>query len=230
MNSNQVLVISLIDLLSSSMEEPNKDLFFNKYYQLRNLSIEKITPKVINSYKKLLKRGILLFNKDRNYNSMLSAIISLSYYIVPVEYFDAELFETLQICYNLPDGRVKANTLTALGEFDPDSELFKENIDSKFNRIASEAILVEAKKKLTNNLVMKVEDFLNSSNPFFIASGIYIVGQLIQYYQNATRSEILKLDPLIKKINFYCKHPHEMVRKRALKTFTQIELYYKAIA
>jgi adenylate cyclase len=227
MSSNDILVVSLIDLLATSIEEKNKEVFFNKYYQLRNLSIDKTTPKIIQSYKNLLKKGITLFSFDRNYNSVLSAIISLSYYLVPVEQFDDELYVILNECYNLPDARVKANTITALGEFDPTSELFKENINSKFNRIASEAIIVEAKKNLSGKLIAKIEDFLNSSNPFFIASGIYVVGQLIQFYQAASKVELLKLEPLIAKTKSYCKHPHEMVRKRALKTLETIELYYK---
>lgn len=227
MSSNDILVVSLIDLLTTSIEEKNKEVFFNKYYQLRNLSIDKTTPKIIQSYKNLLKKGITLFSFDRNYNSVLSAIISLSYYLVPVEQFDDELYVILNECYNLPDARVKANTITALGEFDPTSELFKENINSKFNRIASEAIIVEAKKNLSIKLIAKIEEFLNSSNPFFIASGIYVVGQLIQFYQAASKVELLKLEPLIAKTKSYCKHPHEMVRKRALKTLETIELYYK---
>lgn len=230
MSSNQILVISLLDLLKSSMEEKNREVFFNKYYQLRNLSIDKSSPKIIISYKNVLKKGIVLFNQDRDYNSVLSAVISLSYYLVPVEHFDAELYAILDQCYNLPDARVKANTITALGEFDPHSELFKENINSKFNRIASEAIIVEAKKDLSNSLVMKIEEFLLSSNPFFISSGMYIIGQLIQFYQNASKSEMIKLEPLIAKTKSYCKHPHEMVRKRALKTTDTIDLYYKTTA
>lgn len=227
MSSNDILVVSLIDLLATSIEEKNKEVFFNKYYQLRNLSIDKTTPKIIQSYKNLLKKGIALFSFDRNYNSVLSAIISLSYYLVPVEHFDDELYAILNECYNLPDARVKANTITTLGEFDPTSELFKENINSKFNRIASEAIIVEAKKNLSGKLISKIEEFLNSSNPFFISSGIYVVGQLIQFYQSASKVELLKLEPLIAKTKSYCKHPHEMVRKRALKTLETIELYYK---
>lgn len=228
MSSNDILVVSLIDLLASSIEEKNREVFFNKYYQLRNLSIDKTTPKIIQSYKSLLRKGISLFNFDRNYNSVLSAIISLSYYLVPVEHFDDELYSILNECYHLPDARVKANTITALGEFDPESELFKENINSKFNRIASEAIIVEAKKNLSSKLILKIEEFLNSSNPFFIASGMYIVGQLIQFYQSASKGELMKLEPLINKTKSYCKHPHEMVRKRAIKTVDTINLYFKA--
>lgn len=228
MSSNDILVVSLIDLLATSIDEKNKEVFFNKYYQLRNLSIDKTTPKIIQSYKNLFKKGINLFNIDRNYNTVLSAIISLSYYLVPVDQFDDELYAILNECYHLPDARVKANTITALGEFDPHSELFKENINSKFNRIASEAIIVEAKKNLSVKLIQKIQDFLASSNPFFIASGLYIVGQLIQFYQAASKSELLKLDPLIQTSRSYSKHPHEMVRKRALKTLETIELYYRA--
>lgn len=76
---------------------------------------------------------------------------------------------------------------------------------------------------------MKIEEFLLSSNPFFISSGMYIVGQLIQFYQNASKSEMIKLEPLIAKTKSYCKHPHEMVRKRALKTTDTINLIIKLL-
>ncbi|MBN8537455.1 MAG: hypothetical protein J0M15_10420 [Deltaproteobacteria bacterium] len=230
MNTNEVLVNSLLDLLKHSMEEKSKEHFFSKYYQIRNLTIDQTTPGMVQYYKDLLKRAIYLFNQDRNFNSILSSIISLSYYLIQVDQFDEELFSILDECYHLPDVRVKANTITAFGEFDPNSELFKENINSKYNRIAAEAIIVESKKHLTDSLIIKIEEFLKSPNPFFISSGIYIVGQLIEFYKSHLPPEIHKLDLSIKKIEFYCKHPHEMIRKRALKTAEVIKMYYKKSA
>ncbi|MBL7556034.1 MAG: hypothetical protein JNM24_09450 [Bdellovibrionaceae bacterium] len=130
-------------------------------------------------------------------------------------------------CVDLPDTRIKANALTAISEFDPYSELFKEHINSKFNRIAAEALIAEGKKSLNVAIFDKLKEFFNSSNPFFVASGIYVVGQLLEYYRNSPRnSENMfqsDFDFFVKKITVFSNHPHEMIRKRAIYTKKMIE-------
>lgn len=227
MQDNQLLLLGLMDVMETAIAENNRDVFFNKFYQIRNMKAELISDKLVTAYKKLLVKAMAKFRKDNSLNTIVSSIISLSYGLVPTDKLDSELLRILTDCLDLADTRIKANALTAICEFDPQSELFKEHINSKFNRIAAEALIAEGKKGLNARIFDKLRDFFNSSNPFFVASGIYVVGQLLEHYDETfARSEnIFRIDFefFIQKINVFSGHPHEMVRKRALQTKALIE-------
>ena len=228
MQDNQLLILGLIDNMESAIEDNNRDLFFAKFYQLRNLKADKVTDKLVSSYKHLLLNAISHFRNDNSVNTVVSSIISLSYGLIPTDKLDTELLKILTECLDLADTRIKANALTAICEFDPVSELFKEHINSKFNRIAAEALIAEGKKGLSSQIFDKLRAFFGSSNPFFVASGIYVIGQLMEYYRDSfERSENhfqVDFDFFVKKIKVFSTHPHEMVRKRALQTLKLVEV------
>ncbi|MBL7545018.1 MAG: hypothetical protein JNL11_14470 [Bdellovibrionaceae bacterium] len=227
MKDNQLLLLGLLEVMESSVLENNREVFFNKFYQVRNIKPDSVSEKLVAVYKSLLQTSINEFKKNNGANTLVSSVISLSYSLIPSDKLDNELLNILIDCIDLQDTRIKANALTAIGEFDPYSELFKEHIDSKFNRIAAEALIAEGKKGLNSKIFEKLRAFFTSSNPFFVASGIYAVGQLMgYYYESFKRSENLfqsDFDFFLKKINVFSNHPHEMVRKRALQTKVLIE-------
>tara|TARA_B110001454_G_scaffold218991_1_gene249025 strand:+ start:63742 stop:64443 length:702 start_codon:yes stop_codon:yes gene_type:complete len=222
MKDNRLLLLGLLEVMENAVAENNRDVFFNKFYQIRNMRAESASPELVNAFKRLLLKAIGEFNRNNSYNTIVSSIISLSYGLIPTDKLDAELLKTLNECVDLPDTRIKANALTAVSEFDPYSELFKEHINSKFNRIAAEALIAEGKKGLSAKIFDKLKEFFNSSNPFFVASGIYVVGQLMDFYRDSfSRSNNMfqsDFDFFVKKIAVFSNHPHEMVRKRALQT------------
>lgn len=227
MKDNRLLLIGLLEVMENAVVENNRDVFFNKFYQVRNMRAESASPDVVVAFKRLLLKSIAEFNKNNTFNTIVSSIISLSYGLIPTDKLDSELLKIMNDCVELPDTRIKANALTAISEFDPYSELFKEHINSKFNRIAAEAIIAEGKKSLNVAIFDKLKEFFNSSNPFFVASGIYVVGQLLEHYRESLqRSENMfqaDFDFFIKKITVFSNHPHEMIRKRALYTKKMIE-------
>ena len=227
MKDNRLLLLGLLEVMENAVVENNRDVFFNKFYQIRNMRADSATPELVGVFKRLLVKAIAEFNKNNSFNTIVSSIISLSYGLIPTDKLDTELLKILNDCVGLPDTRIKANALTAVCEFDPYSELFKEHINSKFNRIAAEAIIAEGKKGLSAKIFDKLKEFFGSSNPFFVASGIYAVGQLMDYYRDSfSRSDNMfqsDFDFFIKKITVFSNHPHEMVRKRALQTKKLIE-------
>lgn len=227
MKDNRLLLIGLLEVMENAVAENNRDVFFNKFYQVRNMRAESASPEIVAAFKRLLLKSIAEFNKNNTFNTIVSSIISLSYGLIPTDKLDSDLLKVMNDCVDLPDTRIKANALTAISEFDPYSELFKEHINSKFNRIAAEALIAEGKKSLNVAIFDKLKEFFNSSNPFFVASGIYVVGQLLDYYRNSPRnSENMfqsDFDFFIKKITVFSNHPHEMIRKRALYTKKMIE-------
>lgn len=227
MKDNRLLLIGLLEVMENAVAENNRDVFFNKFYQVRNMRAESASPEIVAAFKRLLLKSIAEFNKNNTFNTIVSSIISLSYGLIPTDKLDSDLLKVMNDCVDLPDTRIKANALTAISEFDPYSELFKEHINSKFNRIAAEALIAEGKKSLNVAIFDKLKEFFNSSNPFFVASGIYVVGQLLEYYRNSPRnSENMfqsDFDFFVKKITVFSNHPHEMIRKRAIYTKKMIE-------
>lgn len=227
MQDNHLLLIGLLDIMERAVSEKNREVFFNKFYQLRNIKTESVSDPLVIAYKRLLDKAIIQFKQDETFNTIVSSIISLSYGLIPTDRLDDDLLKILTECLDLKDNRIKANALTAISEFDPNSELFKEHINSRFNRIAAEALVAEGKKGLSLKIFEKLKEFFNSSNPFFVASGVYAVGQLLEFYNESfvKTDNIFKsdFDYFIKKINTFCIHPHEMVRKRALMTKSLID-------
>ncbi len=227
MKDNRLLLIGLLEVMENAVAENNRDVFFNKFYQVRNMRAESASPEIVAAFKRLLLKSIAEFNKNNTFNTIVSSIISLSYGLIPTDKLDSDLLKVMNDCVDLPDTRIKANALTAISEFDPYSELFKEHINSKFNRIAAEALIAEGKKSLNVAIFDKLKEFFNSSNPFFVASGIYVVGQLLEYYRNSPRNSAnmfqSDFDFFVKKITVFSNHPHEMIRKRAIYTKKMIE-------
>jgi len=227
MKENRLLLLGLLEVMENAVVENNRDVFFNKFYQVKNMRPDVVTPEVVGAFKQLLLKAIAEFGKNNSFNTIVSSIISLSYGLIPTDKLDTELLKILNDCVELPDNRIKANALTAVCEFDPNSELFKEHMNSKFNRVAAEAVIAEGKKSLNAKIFEKLKEFVGSSNPFFVASGIYAVGQLMDHYRDSlSRSESIfqsDFDFFVKKITVFSNHPHEMVRKRAMQTKKLIE-------
>lgn len=222
MNHEQ-LVLQYLKEMPALVNLTQRDEFFNKFYELKEIYLEKVSTDLISSYKVLLGHSIDEFLSDQNKNIFVSAIISLSHNLVPPEDFDVELYDLFQACLELADSRTRANTLIALGEYDPQSPLFKDHVDSKSNRVAADALFVEAKKFYSDFVHQKIEQFLHSQNPFFVASAVYLVSQLaVHFYHTGGHDQWLRLSEYFDRIEKYTRHPHEMVRKRALQSLETI--------
>lgn len=222
MIDNELLVIGLLESMNLNLDLSDKSKFFHKYHVLRGIVPFKYSNKVLERFKVLLKALSLKFKSDKNYNIHVASVISLSYTLIPSEIFDQEMYEMLMSCMDLSDNRIKANALTAISEFDPESDLFKEHLNSKFNRIAAEALIQEGKKDLSVKVFARIQQFFSSPNPFFVASGIYVVDQLLRFWYSESRQEenFFKDDfhQLVISVDKLTSHPHEMIRKRALLT------------
>lgn len=216
---NETYLVKILDLIREDIEHNQRGEFFQKFYDLKNQNYPKVSAETVRVFKGILKAAIRKFQTDPSMNNVLSSIISLTPNIIPVESFDKELDGVLQQCLNLTDARTKANALNALAEYNPESDVFKKHFNSNSNRIAADALIIEGKKQITPEIEKHIEQFLNSFNPYFMASGIYIVAILAEHYKKTDPTVIDKsLKKFFQKIEVYSQHPHEMVRKRALQS------------
>jgi hypothetical protein len=221
---NEKFITQFLTGMTQDLQMDRQSDFFNKFYELKEVHYDEITPEILKAYKQTLKACITGFLQDKKKNTHLSAMISLSNNLIPADEFDVEMYDLFQVCLEQQDSRTKANTLIALGEYDPQSPLFKEHFDSKSNRVASDALLVEGKKGYSPLVDQKIELFLFSSNPFFVASAVYLVYQLTTYYFAQKKQQDLNwISQYHPRIEKYTAHPHEMVRKRSLQAIQDLQ-------
>ncbi|MEK6772627.1 MAG: hypothetical protein AABY64_01695 [Bdellovibrionota bacterium] len=226
---NETYLIKILDLMRDDIENSQRGEFFHKFYDLKEQSYTTVSPEVIRLYKNILRTSVKKFKADKSMNNILSATISLSHNLIPTNLYDIEIDEIFNICLNLDDSRTKANVLTALGEYNPESPLFKDYFDSQSNRVAADALAVEAKKTLSDEILDRIDLFLASTNPYFVASGIYLIARLTEYFSEKNNTEeqkkLARFFPIISK---FSTHPHEMIRKRALKSMPAVEILRKS--
>jgi len=221
---NESFLIKTLDLLRDDIEHGHRGEFFHKFYDLKEQYYTNVSDEVKRLYKSVLKAAIKKYKTDRSMNNILSSVISLSHNLIPTNVFDQEMDELFQICVDLDDSRTKANALTAIGEYNPESQLFKDHFDSQSNRVAADALMVSAKRSLDNAVLAKIEQFLKSSNPYFVSSGVYVVAMLSEHFKKGSQIEEIKsLSAFYPIIHKFSTHPHEMVRKRALQSIPMID-------
>ncbi|MBL7557996.1 MAG: hypothetical protein JNM24_19360 [Bdellovibrionaceae bacterium] len=83
MKDNRLLLIGLLEVMENAVAENNRDVFFNKFYQVRNMRAESASPEIVAAFKRLLLKSIAEFNKNNTFNTIVSSIISLSYGLIP---------------------------------------------------------------------------------------------------------------------------------------------------
>lgn len=181
---------------------------------------------LLNAYKSLLNLLIRLYRQNPQLKHLVSSCIAVSSHLLPPDCLDDELSELLNWCLEFRDLRVKANAVEALGHFDPNNPLVSNFLSSKFNRIASEALIIRARQGLSDELTRQILSFLGSANPFFVASGLYLVGFICEYhflkdYEYFSKNHNFKV--IVRHARVFKDHPHSIVRSRARMTLKQID-------
>lgn len=226
---NETFLVKILDLMRDDIENSHRGEFFHKFYDLKEQRYPKVSSEVIRLYKNILRTAVKKFKNDKSMNNVLSAAVSLSHNLIPTESYDTEMDDIFTLCLNAEDSRTKANVLKVIAEYNPESPLFKDHFNSQSNRVASDAIAIEAKKSLSPDILEKIESFLKSSNPYFVSSGIYLVAILADHFSGKSyKEERKKLARFYPTISKYSNHPHEMVRKRAQQSMTSVEILKKA--
>lgn len=225
---NETFLVKILDLMRDDIENAHRGEFFHKFYDLKEQRYDKVSSEVVRLYKNILRSAVKKFKNDKSMNNILSAAVSLSHNLIPSDSYDTEMDDIFTICLNVEDSRTKANVLKVIGQYNPESPLFKDHFNSQSNRVASDAIAIEAKKSLGPEVLDKIESFLKSSNPYFVSSGIYLVAILTEHFSgkgfSEERKKLARFYPTVAK---FSTHPHEMVRKRALQSLPSVEALKK---
>jgi hypothetical protein len=196
------------------------------FSRFKTFSLTEKNDQLLNAYKSLLNLLIRLFRKNLLLKHLISSCVAVSGNLLSPGSLDEELSELLAWCLQFKDLRLKANTIASLGHFDPSNPMVATALSSRFNRIASEALIIKSKTGLSDDLTAQVLSFMNSANPFFVASGLYLVGFICEHhfqrnYDYFMANQNFRL--LVERAKVFRNHTHSMVRNRARMTLIAIE-------
>lgn len=209
-----------LEHLKLSIEQDQSEYFFKVFGELKELKFAQGSEKIINSYIHLLNWTLLEYEKNDSKKVFLSALASLAFNLIPVASFNNDHYKLFEKIISVNDPRTKANALTTLSEFDPNSKIYKGYFKDDSNRLAGNALLIEAKKDFNSKTYDLILSFLKSVNPYFIATGLYVVEQTFKHYQSAN-TVFFKSFPLfanlLEECRPYLESENEMIRIRAKK-------------
>jgi len=92
------------------------------------------------------------------------------------------------------------------------------------------ALYIEGKKKMKRYIRNRLEEMLASPDEHLVASSIWVIGELSQYYYMKDYATYLAnpdLQFLIKKSNSFLNHENQMIRTRAKITNEKIQSFKK---
>jgi len=213
-------ILFWIEQMKTMVTHGSQSEFIILFNELKEIKFEVGNKDVVQNYTQLLEWTYSEFLKDENKKVFLSALISLAFNLVPVESFTTSLFSLLEKLINVADNRTKANALIALSEFDPNSTRYKGFLNDSSNRLAGNALLIEAKKDFNSRTYDMILTFLKSDNPFFIATGLYVVEQVFKHYMTFN-NVFFRSFPLFSQLKEesrpFLKSDNAMIRNRASK-------------
>lgn len=212
-------IIKTIHHLETYVRQSDLKHFYDVVNEIKNYKLFYTTDEVTLAYCDLIEFAMDEFEQNPTKKEYLSSLISLSYNLVPAKQFNSNIKRVFNHCLKIGDPRTQANVVTALEEFDPQSEIYKDYFDSASNRLAANALLVEAKKEINKKVKSQIMAFIKSDNLFFVASGLWVVEQSVLFHQQNnsvyfnSNSYFTDLLDATKK---FASHDNEMVRRRAL--------------
>jgi len=219
-------IIRSLHHLENYIRQSDLAHFYGVVNEMKNYKLMSASTALITAYADLIEYALDEFEINPMKKDYLSALVSLSYNLVPTQMYNSDIKRLFSQCLKIGDPRTQANVVTALEEFDPKSEIYKDYYDSESNRLAANALLVDARKGLDKKVKAKIVNFVKSENLFFVASGLWVIEQsAFHHKQNdpvyfSSNSYFEELFELAKK---FTNHENEMVRKRAVAVATCFE-------
>lgn len=197
------------------------DDFFNLISGLRDLHLQNPGPNIAQAYQQILESCFAINMHKLTDSKAFSALISLGQNLLAPQVVSPDLQGLLVKADTSADPRVRANaviTMSALGIEIPD---LQEKFYSSNNRLAADAIFVAGQKEFTEVLYSRLNEFIHSDQPKFVASALYLIAALIDYHRERDMV-YLKTNPHLKalalQIMNFTSHPDPMIQARAQKS------------
>lgn len=178
-------LMAIYAFLSQEISSGNDQSFFSAFNILKTYKVRMSSDLQADAFTQFL-RNILIANRTQKTNDkVLSAAISLASNFVPPYLAKESLLELFGECLEHADHRVQANTIIVLGDLAEDIAFLRRFVYSKNNRVSADALLVSGKRNIDKELAEKLQEYLESKNPLFQASGRFVVRSLGEHYKSA---------------------------------------------
>lgn len=200
--------------------------FFSLFGLLSSLKVRGVGPEVVDRYCQLLQHCLDSTPPEGGESRELSSVVSLSQVLLASAQVDGILKELLDRSEQAPDPRVQANTLSAKAFFGLEIKDLPGKIKSTSNRLAADAILVSGERDFSQELSQRVQSFLRSEDPKFIASGLFLIAEITEshYLRDLVYLKANSyLKTLIGEVPKFLDHENEMVRNRAKSSHSKIQ-------
>ena len=196
-------LIKIYSFINKCLAEKDETSFFRVYAILKTLKIQQTSLAQVESFERLLANTRTLNLRGDVNDKVLASVISLAATLVPHAFVEDSLIQLLEKCLEHNDPRTRANTIIVLGDLAQDVSFLRKFIYASHNRVSADALLVTGKQSFDSELAKKLNEFLESKNPLFNASGTFVVKHLAEHYRSTdpvfyeTNSDLQKL---IKKV------------------------------
>ena len=158
----------------------------------------------------------------------LSSVISLAINLLPKNNFTQEDIVIMKKILLIDDKRIIANIVDVFIYFDVrEFSLSLKGAEKIFNnRIQANLLVREGFNDLNKKVLKGLKKMIQASDPLYIASGLYALGELAKYYREknivyfSTNTKLQKM--LINILNFIV-HENEMVARQALRAAKKVD-------
>ncbi len=224
-------LFQIMTALEKFLDQKDDNKFFSLISPLRTMQASWVDEKTVGAYLSLLKLCFRCGEEKHTESKKLASVISLSQNLLQKEQLKPQWVDALQKCEEAQDPRVQANALIVQAHFDLDIKGLDKKMHSNHNRIAADAVLVSGRQEFNENHYERVQAFLNSDQPRFKASALYVIATLIEYHHDRDLVYLKAnnyLKRLAKEIPKYTQDANPMVQSRAklsLKAIQKVGLY-----
>ncbi|MBX7231018.1 MAG: hypothetical protein K1X29_02930 [Bdellovibrionales bacterium] len=214
-------LVTLMEFLGDQIGLVGPDFFIKIDKILRHFEVEEVPSALAQSYERLLTKLIEWTEtrpNDENWNVVLSSLIALGAHLLKSLGLSDSLRALLELGLKHQDPRVRGNSVLTLDELSPETYSFHELLSHPTNRVVADVLLAQGRRDLQSQVFHQLKQFLYSENPFFVASGIYVLSYLYDYHRD--RDPVyFKANPYLQQIPLliepFLSHNNVMVQKRA---------------
>jgi hypothetical protein len=218
-------LVETFDYLDLCRENIDNGLMLKILARLKQ-SIAQVTDnrEVIQSYKQLIRHLHEDYCKQKNPDSLhvLSAAVTLCPFVMSRFALAPEFQGLLTEIALEGDPRVFANTIDVYIRMEESlpAVLTKGLSVSKNNRVIANSLIFEGQKELSSAVLSKTETMINDDNPYYIASGLYAIGEIAHFYRSKNLVYLkanLTVERILQKVANFLDHNDEMVRRQSLQ-------------
>lgn len=221
-------ICEILDYLNINYGRVERTLSLRLLSLLRTFKLTKTSIEVRISYVDLLRKLLLECGSkhDEGVSYVLASTVAAAPSLFSPQDFVGGLRSALLSCTRSENRRVLANAIDVFAELDPlaGEAIFTDLFRHADNRVLANAIIKEGKRNWSSRVATRLRRMLAARSAYFIASGLYALGELAQYLRgedpvafHADRD----LQGLIERIAKYAVHPNQMVRRQAFKAMAK---------